>query len=441
VVSAPAGGLRLTAEELAIWNDPGFRRRFAESYIAATDVEPGVTLVERETMEEVLDLLSAEKLDKAQRLLERERGDGASAVFDFTLGNIHFQQDRLDEAVAAYGIAVEKYPTFRRAWRNLALIHVREGSFEKAVDAFTRVLELGGGDGVTYGLLGYAYSSLEDPIAAESAYRMAVLLDPKTLDWKMHLALALFKQQRFADAAALCGKLIENHPERANLWLLQANAFIGLEKPLEAAENFELVDRLGESTFDSLTTLGDIYVNEKLFDLAVDAYARAIETDPDGGAGRPIRAAKVLTAHGAHAETRILLDAIETHRADRLETEERKEILKLRARIAMAEGAGEEEARILEEIVTLDPLDGDALILLGQYWSRMGETEKAIFHYERAASLEAFEADAKVRHAQLLVGESRYAEALPLLRRAQALKPRENVQEYLERVERVAQAR
>jgi hypothetical protein len=46
-----------------------------------------------------------------------------------------------------------------------------------------------------------------------------------------------------------------------------------------------------------------------------------------------------------------------------------------------------------------------------------------------------------VRHAQLLVGQGRYAEALPLLRRAQAIKPRENVQAYIDQVERVAQAR
>jgi tetratricopeptide (TPR) repeat protein len=86
-------------------------------------------------------------------------------------------------------------------------------------------------------------------------------------------------------------------------------------------------------------------------------------------------------------------------------------------------------------------LDGEALILLGQHSSRAGETEKAIFYYERAASLEEFEADAKVRHAQLLVKHGRYEEALPLLHRAQQLKPRDNLQDYLEQVERAAKSR
>ncbi|MEY3025871.1 MAG: hypothetical protein RLZZ238_768, partial [Planctomycetota bacterium] len=93
------------------------------------------------------------------------------------------------------------------------------------------------------------------------------------------------------------------------------------------------------------------------------------------------------------------------------------------------------------EIVALDPLDGEALILLGQYHARAGDAEQAVFMYERAQKLEKFEADAKVRHAQLLVGEGKYADALPLLRSAQQIRPRENIQQYLDQVERASRQR
>jgi tetratricopeptide (TPR) repeat protein len=441
VEQRPSGSSPLSASELAIWNDPDFKKRFAESYIAETEIEPRVTAVERERMMDVLDHISSDRMDKAVALLEKHRGEVASAVFDFTLANVYFQQERNDEASAAYRIAVEKYPRFRRAWRNLGLIHVRQGDFESAARALSRVIELGGGDAVTYGLLGYAYTNIENNLSAESAYRMATLLDPDTTDWKMGLARSFFKQERFADAAALCGNLIAEQPDRADLWLLQANAFIGLKQPLRAAENFELVDRLGKSTADSLNMLGDIYVNEEIYELAVNAYIRAMEMNPEDNPRRVIRAAKVLTARGALGESHRLIETVESLKGDGLEIEDRKDLLRLRARLAVAEGAGDEEARVLEEIVQLDPLDGEALILLGQYSNRSGDHEKAVFYYERAAGIEAYEADAKVRHAQLLVGQGKYAEALPLLRRAQTLKPRDNIQEYLEQVERVAQAR
>jgi tetratricopeptide (TPR) repeat protein len=429
---------KMSSSELAVWNDPAFKKQFINSYIAETEIEPRVTEAEREQMQKILELISSDKMDEAARLLEKGRGVAASAVFDFTLANIYFQQEKLNEAAVTYQLAVEKYPKFRRAWRNLGLIYVRQGEFEKALPALTRVVELGGGDALTYGLLGFAYSSVENNLSAESAYRMAILLDPVTMDWKMGLARSLFKQEKYPDAVALCARLIADDPDRADLWLLQANAYIGLNQPLKAAENYELVDRLGKSTVDSLNMLGDIYVNQELFEMAVNAYIHAMEKDPQYNLQRAIRAAKVLTARGAVKETTRLIERIEKLHGDKLGSDDHKDLLKLRAHIAVAQGAGEEEARVLEEIVALDPLDGEALILLGQHNSRAGNAEKAVFYYERAASLEKYEADAKVRHAQLLVGNGKYDEALPLLRKAQQLKPRDDIQKYLEQIERIA---
>ena len=91
--------------------------------------------------------------------------------------------------------------------------------------------------------------------------------------------------------------------------------------------------------------------------------------------------------------------------------------------------------------MALDPLDGEALILLGRRSSRTEDFEKAIFYFERAAAIEKYEADAKIQHAQLLVQQGKYNEALPLLRRAQQISHRQNVQEYLEQVERFAKSR
>jgi tetratricopeptide (TPR) repeat protein len=439
--SMPSHESGLSQSELEIWNDPAFKKRFAESYIAETEIEPRVTPEEHDKMKKILALISSNKMNKAARLLEKSRGDAFNALYDFMLANIFFQQEKLDQAAGLYQIAVEKYPKFRRAWRNLGLIYVRQGEFEKVTPALTRVIELGGGDALTYGLLGFAYTSTENYLSAETSYRMAIMLDPVKMDWKIGLARSLFKQERYAEAATLCGRLIVDQPDRADLWLLQANAYVGLKQPLRAAENYEFVDRLGKSTADSLNILGDIYTNEGLYEIAVNYYIRAMEKTPQHNPDRAIRAAKVLTASGALKEARQLIEHIETLHGDQLGTDGHKDLLKLRARLAVAEGTGDEEARVLEEIVALDPLDGEALILLGQHAYRSGNTEKAAFYYERAASIEKYEADAKVRHSQLLVGKGNYDEALPLLRRAQQLKPRDEVQKYLEQVEHIARSR
>ncbi len=435
--TALAGEPGMTQLQLDIWNSPQFQEQFTLSYLAETEIEPRVTQTELEDMKSIMTMLAAEELDKAIVKLSKIRNEASSAVIDFTLANIYFQQEKYEQALELYEVSVDKFPKFRRAWKNMAMIYVRQADFAKAVPALTKVIELGGNDSLTYGLLGYGYSSLDNNISAESAYRLAILLDPKTFDWKMGLARCFFKQNRYSDAIALCDNLIKGSPENINLWLLQANAYIADNKPLKAAEIFEIVDVMGGSSVDSLNMLGDIYVNQELYELAVKSYVKAI--DMEGATPeRAVRSAKVLVARGAMEETRGLLDKLDKVFADKLSDVMNKDVLKIRARLAVAAGSAAEEAKVLEEIILVDPLDGEALILLGQNYARSGDTEKAIFYYERAEGIEQYEADAKVRHAQLLIGQGNYNEALPLLKRAQDIKPRENVREYLVQVEKVA---
>lgn len=437
---ADAEGHRMTRTELKIWNDPKFQQQFIESYVAETEIEPRVTADERDQMEKILELISSDKMDRARAMLEKYRSDASSAVFDFTLANIYFQQEDLEPAAAAYQVAVDKYPKFRRAWRNLGIIYMRQSEYEKALPALAKVIELGGGDAITYGLLGFAYAYVENHLASESALRMATVLDPNTMDWKMGLARALLRQERYADASALFKRLIREEPERTELWLLQANAFLGLNEPLKAAENYELVDMLGGSTPDSLFMLGDIYINEGLYELAIQPYARAMELDPESKPSRVIRATKVLVARNALEDAKTLIGHVENFLKDQIGDAERKDLLKLQAVIAVAEGHGDDQIKVLEEIAELDPLDGDTLIKLGEHAAGKGNKERAMSYYDRAVAIENEEvqAVANVRIAQLLVKDEQYGEAVKHLRKAQELRYRDNIQDYLERVERLS---
>lgn len=434
---------------LGLWNSPRFTRQFLESYKAETEVEPGVNAEESPVLTEIVEYYQDDDLDKAIELLKANQRDESSAVFDFLLGNIYFQMasddgvseqqeaEYLAQAVAAYQVSVAKFPKFRRAWRNLGMIHARQSNWAKAQVPLVKVIELGGSDAITYGLLGFAYTQNENHISAESAFRMANLLDPFTVDWQMGMAQSFFKQGRYQEAVALADKLIAQNSGNADLWLLQANALVQAGQPLKAAENFEFVAQLGQATVDSLNTTGDIYTNEGLFSMAVDAYVRAMQMQDEPDVRRAVRAANVMTVQGAYDQTANLIAKIEELGGDRLDDETRKDLLRLRARAAAAEGGGEREKDILVEIVALDPHDGDALILLGRYYTRQKDYDQAAHYFDRATELEKFEPDALVRWAEMLVGQGpeKYDEAISKLRRSLQLKPRENVQEFLESVE------
>ena len=427
----------------AVWNDPTFQKQFIAAYGFNAEIEPRVTPEEVKILEKVRPLM-AEDLAQAESILYKSMKPDCSAVLDFTLGGIHFQQDKMIDAMVSFRRAVEKFPSFRRAWRNIGLIAARNGQFDEAISAFTRMIQLGGGDSYSYGLLGYAYASNQDFQAAEAAYRNALLLQPENTEWRLGLTRCLYKQEKFEDVATLLDGLIEWYPANADFWLLQAHTYIGMKQAFRAAENLEALDMLGKSTADSLLTLGDIYLSENLFGLAEHAYIRAIERDAAQSIKRPIRAAEVLAARGALAPAIKVTKSIRAAWEGRLEEADRRTLLKLEARLAMADGTSSAETiAVLEEIVSLDPLDGDALMLLGQHHARppQNEFDKAMFYFERAASLEAYELNARIRHAQVLVGLGRYSDAIPLLRRAQELRPRDDVARYLEQIERLGRAR
>ena len=414
-----------------------FEKAFLGSYGVNSDVEPPIGPADRTVLEKVYPLLTSDPA-AAARVIEAARKPESSATFDFVLGNLAFQADRTDEAERHFRDAVIKFPSFRRAWRNLGLIQAKDQRNEEAIHSFTRMIELGGHDAISLGLLGGAYYATHDYLAAEGAYRQALLLEPSNAQWRIGLVRAVLQQEKYEEAAALLAVLLDREPERTEFWILQANAYVGMKQPLRAAENLELLSLLGRATVDTLNLLGDIYLSENQIDLAAGAYVRAIDLDPTQSPARALRAAEMLGARGAAAQAGHVAQRIRATFASALAPEQTQQLTKLEARIAVASGDEASALPLLEEIVARDPLDGEVLLLIAQHHARAGDPERAVVYFERAANVPEYEAQARLRQAQVLVGQTKYQDALPLLRRVQELKPQEQVARYLAQVERLA---
>jgi len=418
-----------------LWSDPSFVKEFLGSYGFLAGAEPPINDEEKEALRNLIDLIKANP-KAAIQALEPQITPESSAAFDFILANLYFQGGNLAKAEQYYGNAVVKHPDFRRAYKNLGLVQVQQGNFDKAVKTISKAMELGEVDGRSYGLLGYGYLTQERYYPAEVAYRQAILMQPENKDWKVGLAQCLLQTERYTDAIPLFETLILDEPNTADYWILQANAYLGKGDTLAAAKNLEIVRRMGAADLRLLTLLGDIYMNNSNAGLALEAYLAATEIASATDSKALLRAASLLTRNGDYEQARTIIPRIRTKLE--LAPGEALELLTLEAKIARAEGNNEAAVTLLNQIVERDALNGDALIELANYYADQNDLAKAINRFEQAEKIEAFERQALVAHAQARVRAGQYQEALPLLRRALQLKSDPNLEDYTQRVERAA---
>jgi len=429
-----------TNELAVVWNDPDFQRRLIGSYGFASDVEPKMQPAELDTYRKVvIPALTNSDPRKVIATLEGLVGPRASAVFDFTLGNVYFQREDLTNAAKHFEAAIIKEPDYRRAQKNLAFALVRDGKYAEAIKPLTRTIALGGGDGKVFGLLGFASLSQGRNVSAEGAYRQALVFEPDNLDFKLGLVKCSVAVANYDYALAILDELLGQYPERDGLWSLQANLYIQKEQPAKAMICLETLRRLDKATPQNLFLLGDLYMTQEARDLALSAYLQAVDKDGGQNIAKALRPAQILVSRGAWNEAREMFTKIRSAGGSLSPADELK-LLKLESKVALSTGEGSQAIETIEQVIQKDPLDGEALLLAGDFYAKSGQKEKAEFRYQTASGLVGFEADGFVKHAQLLVQSQKYVQAVELLRKAQKVKPRDNVQRYLDKVEQLAKS-
>ena len=131
--------------------------------------------------------------EQAIKQLSEQIKEDDSAAFDFILANLYFQEGDLVAAEKFYLQAIKKYPSFRRAYKNLGFVNIQSGDYVSAINSISKSMELGDVDGRAYGLLAYSYLTQENYYPAEAAYRQAILMQPEVVDWKLGLARCLLE--------------------------------------------------------------------------------------------------------------------------------------------------------------------------------------------------------------------------------------------------------
>ena len=440
--------------EEKVWSNPEFVKSFMGSFGIMSEVEPKIGRKEQVLFEDIAEMIEDERIEDVINELKEEFDEiDSNAAVDFTLANFLVQEGKMGESKDYYKSAIRKFPSFLRAHKNLGLLEVQDGNFSSALPHLIKCVELGGAGGDLYGLIGYCYLNQELFASALDAYRMALIFEPSSKDWRLGKAQCLLSLERFDDAIALLSELIQLNQNQKEFWLFQANAYLASEKPELAAANLAIVDQMKKADANSKLLLGDIYVTMGLPELAIPQYIEVLSSEEKLSSEKAIRMVEVLARSTNWKQAAEITPKVSEKFAKSFSPQEANQFDSLRAEILFALNKKEEAVKALESLVERDPMNGRVLILLaGHYGSSFKEkletdilladklAAKAIFLYERAANLEdsSIKSSALMRHGQILVRQKKYSTAVKLLERSHALKPRESLEKYISQVRRLA---
>lgn len=436
------------------WSNPIFIKEYLGSFAINSEVEPKIGRAEQVLFDDITDMIDDNRTNEVIEELKEEFDEiDSNPAIDFTLANFLVQEGNMTESIKYYISAIRKFPDFLRARKNLGLIYVQDGNFSEALPHLVKCVELGGAGGDLYGLIGYCYLNGELYGSALDAYRMALLFEPDSKDWRLGKAQCLISLEKYDDAIAMLTELIQMDQSKKDFWLFQANAYLASEKSAEAAANLYLVDLMEKADANSKLLLGDIYVTLELPHLAVPQYLEVLQSDETLSVTKALRIVEVLARSTNWQAASEVAPKIREKYAEKFSPLEANKFDSLRAEILFALDRKEEAVKALEELAQRDPLNGRVLLLLaGHYSTNFRENldnnqskadefaAKAIFLYERAANLEdtSVKASALMRHGQILVRQKKYTDAVKFLDRSHALKPRDSLEKYLEQVRRLA---
>jgi tetratricopeptide (TPR) repeat protein len=407
------------------------KRIINESSSFLKEREPEMTAEEYALYEKVVVMLT-EKPQLAVRLLEAMSSEETrpSPAFEFILGNAYYAAGESEKSKTYYKAALDRYPTFLRAWNNLGVLHYSSNRFVDAARCFSKSIALGDRDPTTFGLLGYSLEREGNVISAEVAYMQALSGDPANVEWKEGLLRICIQGKQFARAQAVVKNLIKEQPTETRFWLTYANILLLDRRKLEAIAVLEAASGLGVAGVGELSLLGDLYAEQKLLPEATAIYEKILKPSPSTGHEKLLRFAQVLISDSRFSEAERVLDVLDGE----LPPATQIDFLQTRADLHFARSQWADARREIESLLKIAPLNGRALLTLGRTYASEEDMARAVFAYEAAYQVPDTTYRASLELANLQLKNRDYAGSVKYLEKALSIRRTDAVEDYLARI-------
>ena len=244
-----------------------------------------------------------EALVHLQKMINRE----ASPEGYNTAGVMYYQNQQIDEAVAAFKRALQINPRYQPAKNNLHQLYREQGiaaladeTYPRAISFFSQALQLDPTDSTLYNLTGEVYARSGDHQNAIAEYKKALQFNPGATDAKQNLArsynnlgVQLTQSQQWEEAidayqqaqqlmpglASVKTNLTDLYWRRANTLREKGNLDLAIEAYRELLE-------FDSGALDAHSLLGDLYFQKRDYPQAIREFNAAFTADSENPQAR-----------------------------------------------------------------------------------------------------------------------------------------------------------
>ncbi|HET8698041.1 MAG TPA: tetratricopeptide repeat protein, partial [Gammaproteobacteria bacterium] len=341
-----------------------------------------------------------------------------SASMLYLIGHSYFSLQRYVPAETAFEVLLHGMPNHVRAHESLGILYLRTEQYEAAREHLARAVELGRNTANVYTALGYLDQKTQHYWGAASAFQQVLVLEPGNRNAQRGLLDALAQTHEHAKASALVEQLLRAEPNDASLWLYRAQIALSAGGRGAALASLEAARRLGDDSAANRRTLIALHLESGNAARAVDLLR--------GSAAGPLDFATVDQALGRLAGAddweRFRLLSASVDRA-LLPAADQSRLLARRAALARHDGNRRAAEAALEDALTLDPSNGDALVALGQLYREARDYGRAELLLRRASTYAPVRSDALLESAGVALEQEDFDSALTLLRSAASDNP------------------
>jgi len=359
-----------------------------------------------------------------------------SPAMFYLVGHTFFSLEQYAPAETAFKSALAVLPDYVRVHESLGLLYLKTERYDEARQHLTRALELGMHSANLFEALGYLDFQERNYWGAVSAYQSALSLDPGNPQTRVGLMQSLAQTSQYDSALTLAEQMLQADPDDSDLWVYRARMCLGTGDRQGALASLEAAMRLGDLSLANRQVAANLHMEIGSIERAVALLESGFAEGLDFQFYDQALAWLIQNDEWDYAAK--LLTSGQGVREDLTDTE-RSRLLTREARLNLHDGDSDAARSLLQEALTLDAGNDEALMSLAGIYKDSRNYTQAELYYQRASAYDRYRENALISMAQMAIDQDDFDKALTLLREVVSRNPgRVDVRRNIEILEDMA---